>query len=62
MMTFSVVDDKGNTPSDNPKLAAYKYMAMLQFRGNQTSLEVSSNGCYTVKCAGVAPLTFFRSE
>lgn len=59
MTMFAAVDANGNTPSDNPKLDAYKYLAMLQYRGRITSLEVSSNGCYTVKSAGLLPLTFY---
>jgi hypothetical protein len=57
---FAVVDDKGNTPAENPKLEAYKYMAMLQGQGRRTSL-ICDGERYTVQSAGLLPLTFYRS-
>ena len=57
MTMFAAVADNGETPSDNPKLDAYKYMAMLQRQGRQTSLVVS-DGKYKVESVGLAPLVF----
>jgi Mg-chelatase subunit ChlD len=57
MITFAVVDADGNTPSDNPRLDAYRYMARLQYQGRTTSLVVT-DGRYTVNSAGLAPMTF----
>lgn len=61
MITFAVVDADGNTPADNPKLSAYKYMAMLQFQGKRTSLTCRDQR-YTVESAGLAPMTFFKPD
>lgn len=61
MMTFSVVDPDGNTPSSDPKLDAYQYMARLQFQGRLTSL-VSNNGRYTVSSPGLLTMTFFKPQ
>lgn len=60
MIRFTVVDEAGNTPADDPKLEAYKYMAMLQYQGRRTALEIR-DGRYTVASAGLASLTFYKS-
>jgi hypothetical protein len=57
MITFAVVAANGETPANDPKLEAYRYMAMLQSQGRRTSL-VCDAGRYTVASAGLAPLTF----
>lgn len=59
MITFAIVDESGNTPAVDPKLEAYKYMAMLQYQGHRTSLEVR-DGRYTVASAGLLSLTFYK--
>lgn len=60
-ITFAVVDDAGNTPADDPKLAAYKYVALLQYQGRRTSLTIQ-NGRYTVASAGLLSLTFYKAS
>lgn len=60
-MTFSVVDPDGNTPSSNPKLDAYRYMARLQFQGRLTSL-VCQDEKYTVSSPGLLTMTFFKAQ
>jgi hypothetical protein len=60
-MSFSIVSSDGSTPVENPKLAAYHYMARLQYQGRLTSL-VSDNGRYSVASPGLETLIFYKSE
>lgn len=56
---FAVVGPDGSTPSKDPKLAAYKYMADLQRGGYTTSLTVQ-DGKYSVAAPGLQTLTYFK--
>ncbi len=60
--TFQVIDNAGKhgptTYHEDPKLAAYAYMARLQYGGRTTSLTCHEDGCYTVESAGLMTCTF----
>lgn len=58
-ITFSIVDKDGRTPADDPKLAAYRYMARLQAQGISTRLVVQ-NGEYAVWSDCLMTLTFYK--
>ncbi|MCX7429381.1 MAG: hypothetical protein NTW96_27625 [Planctomycetia bacterium] len=56
-MTFSIVEKDGSTPSMDPRLDAYQYMARLQAQGRQTCLTVE-DGTFTVSSPDLMTLTF----
>ena len=56
-ITFSVIDRDGRTPAENPRIAAYAYLARLQSQGRGYSL-TSYNGEFTVESPGLMTLTF----
>lgn len=56
-MTLSIVEKDGSTPSMDPKLDAYRYLARLRAQGRETCLTVE-DGTFAVASAGLVTLKF----
>ena len=56
-MTFTIVEKDGTTPSMDPKLDAYQYMARLRSQGRGVGLLVE-DGTFAVSSDGLMTLKF----
>ena len=60
--TFTAVDQDGRLPAEDPKLEAYKYMALLQYQGRLTSTTFHEDDSVSVASPGLMTFTFYKED